>query len=522
VTSRPQNKQGFFIGAGCPGCGGDLELESDFFVLECPHCGSNLRVKLPDSPVAYMVQSKVESSRLRFYADRYLKENDLPLTGSGLQTKMLYFPYWRVDATLLKLRNKTNKRVIYSETDSSQESVSYTDKTTISVNPYSVTIGAGTPTEGVPETLGMRSEIVRVVPFADENIEDDFSPLPIVRPFEVIEKKIKLAVYSMSQINPADFGQNITRMFNPVFSLIYFPYVIAESYDPAYRRFVLDGLTGRVLKLKTPGEERNETGQIVRENGLELKLGAADVSIQAGSSPEPSDSGIVGAALSRGVVTDSMGANLDDSGGYEQPLAIEFGQLDVGFHRCANCGVDLPAQKSYVYICSNCQVIQLAEETARELNGIEVADWSGDDDVVMVPFWWIRISPEESKRMARMLGTVQQPDKLFIPALKASNFEAANRLARRMTAAHTKLTTSRTSMLDSRFMPVAISQSEARAHAELLICREMMEMGNRSPEVEVDLKATESGLIYVPFQLQNYFYVDAILKAVTMERSLID
>lgn len=521
--NQPKHKQGFFIGVGCPGCGGELELESDFFVLECPHCSSILRVKLPNSPVAYMVKSKVEFSRLRFHVDRYLKENHQPLTGSGLQTKKLYFPYWRVDATLLKLRNKTNKRVVSSETDSTRDVVSYSDTTTISVNPYSVTIGAGTPTEGVPETLGMRSETVRVVPFSDENIETDFNPLPIVRPFEIIEKKIKLAVYTMSQINPADFGQNITRMFSPVFSLVYFPYVIAESYDPTYRRFVLDGLTGRVLKMKTPGEERNESGQIVRQEGVKLNLGAVGLSLSAGSSPALDDPGIVDAALTRGVINDYMSSNLDDSGGYEQPLAVEFGQLDVGFHRCSNCGEDLPPQKSYVYICSNCQVLQVAEETVRKLNGIEIAAPAEDnDEMIMVPFWWLSMSPEESKRMARMLGTMHPPDKLFIPALKNSNFEATNRLAKRMTAAHTKLTTTRTKILDERFLPVAISQEEARAHAELLICREMMEMGNQSTEVEVDLKTIDSGLVYIPFHLENYFYVDSVLNAVSMERILLE
>jgi len=62
---------------------------------------------MPDTPAAFMAQSGVADHEIRFHIDRYLKQNDLPLTGSTLQVKRLYYPYWKVDATVLKLRNKT-------------------------------------------------------------------------------------------------------------------------------------------------------------------------------------------------------------------------------------------------------------------------------------------------------------------------------------------------------------------------------------------------------------------------------
>ncbi len=104
ATTKP--KAGFYIDVTCPGCGATLELEQDFLVLGCQYCDSVLRIVMPDSPPAFLVKGRLDKRRLRFQIDRFLKENAMPLTGSALQLKNLYYPFWKVDGKLLKLRNR--------------------------------------------------------------------------------------------------------------------------------------------------------------------------------------------------------------------------------------------------------------------------------------------------------------------------------------------------------------------------------------------------------------------------------
>ena len=83
TTTR--NKSGFYIGVTCPGCGGELEIESNFFTLTCEYCGSVLRIKMPDTPPAYLIKGRLDKREIRFGIDRYLKKQNLPLTDANLQ-----------------------------------------------------------------------------------------------------------------------------------------------------------------------------------------------------------------------------------------------------------------------------------------------------------------------------------------------------------------------------------------------------------------------------------------------------
>ncbi|MEE8577598.1 MAG: hypothetical protein V3T31_10120, partial [candidate division Zixibacteria bacterium] len=58
TQTKTTNKSGFYIEVTCPGCGGTLDLDTDFFVLECTHCGSVHRVVMPEAPAAYMISAK--------------------------------------------------------------------------------------------------------------------------------------------------------------------------------------------------------------------------------------------------------------------------------------------------------------------------------------------------------------------------------------------------------------------------------------------------------------------------------
>lgn len=111
---------------------------------------------------------------------------------------------------------------------------------------------------------------------------------------------------------------------------------------------------------------------------------------------------------------------------------------------------------------------------------------------------------------------------MFVPAIGSSNFEAIHRLAKRMSAAQGKLTTEIAESFDERFLPVRIGQTEALAMAEMIVCRELVEHGHKLPDEGIIIEPQSVGLIFVPFHLENYFYVDSVLGAVSLERTLLD
>ena len=459
---------------------------------------------MPEKPVAFMMKSRVSDMQLRFHVDRYLKEQSQPLTGSQLTTKKIYYPYWKVDATVLKLRNKTETKTISFDNETNEEHTIENDVSTVNVSPYHLTIAAGARMEGVPETIGIRSQTVRVVPFSEGNIEDEFDTLPVLRPWDLVNRTVHKAVSTMSNITPADFGRNITRMFNAHFSVIYFPYIIAECYDDRYRRFIVDGLSGRVLKSVQPGAQKNKP----RVDNRLLYAGVRDDSVED--------------ALSRGVSQHLLEQDDELVSDEVEPPQLEFGQLEVEFHRCHNCGVDLPPELSHVYICGNCQHMQMLHEHGYRLPEIQAVTYQGNFEDRLIPFWWLKMPEIMTGAFANLLGGVDQSERLYIPALRSGNFEAIYRLGKRMSAAHKRMDTGLVDVMDERYMSVRIGLDEAIALAEMIIYRELVDKGYKLPEEDIAIRPEEIGLVFVPFHLENYFYMDSALNAIGLEKTLVE
>jgi len=465
-AARTSSKSGFFIEVTCPGCGGTLQLDEDFFVLGCSHCGSVHRVKMPDIPVAYLIEPKIDRREARFSIDRYLKRNNLPLSNSGMHLKQLYYPYWKIDAVLFRVRNKTHHRVIAEETEYTDAVVVSRDQTDVSLSPYTTTKAAGMRFEGIPDSIGLRTEYIGMLPFAADNVDDEFDSYPIMTTWEHIRTNLLKNVGFIAELDDADFGSNITEIFHPRASLVYFPFLVFESYSrKGFNRYVVDGVSGRVLEHVT---------------------------------------------------------EIESDSGFEYPDApeIEFGALTVEHHRCNTCGVDLPPEQSYIYICRNCHELTVLGNHEALLQGLLYAPVREKPEDRMFPFWSMKIGEEHAARLRTLFGGLYKSDQLVIPAFKARNFEAVGRLAKRMSSAIVQMELAELESPDSRFQPVSVSIDDALLLAELTIYRQQFSRTTRKAAVQMPFVPEQIRLVYLPFHLEHYFYVDSVLNTVTFERSL--
>jgi len=463
---RTSSKRGFFVEVTCPGCGGKLQLDEDFFVLSCSHCGSVHRVNMPDIPAAYLIQAKIDSREARFSIDRHLKRKNLPLSNSGMHLKRLYYPYWKIDAILFRVRNKTHRRVIADETEYRDEVVVSRDQTEISLSPYTTTKAAGMPFEGIPDSIGLRTEYIGMLPFSQENVEDEFDSFPILTSWEDVRANLLQNVGFIAELDEADYGTNVTELFHPGAALVYFPYLVFESYGrQGFNRYVVDGVSGRVL-------------EHVEE--------------------------------------------IDNDTAFEYPDApdIEFGALTVEHHRCNTCGVDLPPEQSFVYVCRNCHELTVLGGHGASIRELFYAPVREKPEDSMFPFWSMKIGQEHAGKLRILFGGIYSSDQLVIPAFKAKNFEAVARLTKRMSSAIVQMELTELETPDSRFRPVSVSLDDALLLAELIIYRQQFSRTSRARAGETAFVPEQIKLVYLPFHPEHYFYVDSVLNTVTFERSL--
>lgn len=475
-NSAAKRKTGFYIEVGCPGCGGELELQQDFFVISCRHCGSVLRIRMPDTPPVYIVPEKVSRREIRFNIDRFLKENKQPLTASDIQYKEIYYPYWHINAIVLKTRNRIE--YIEDRTDEGYGYSSYTraekisipikeKKTEVILSPFSTSLQAGIAMENIPPSLGLRTEYILAVPFSEENIDDDLQAMPVIISWEEAYKRLEKSVQTAGQINMADFGQNKNVLFRPMASLIYFPYFIVESHiGHKYGRWIVDGVTGRVIK------------------NVE----------QLGGNSQDEESGTI---------------------------KLEFGKLDIDHHRCSNCGEDLPKEQSYIYICSNCQQLISMEEASLFNNELKITSNSGSNKDALIPFWSLKFEKSISKSLGSAFGSDENLDHLIIPALRMSNLETLYKLSRRMTVAFPEIDLESLIDNDKRFKPVRIGPSEAIVLAQIIYARERMGISGSLDLHDITTLVKEIKLFYMPFHPEQYFMLDSIFNSITFVKAVL-
>jgi DNA-directed RNA polymerase subunit RPC12/RpoP len=458
-------KRGFYIAASCPACGAELELESDFLTTSCSSCNSVLRILTPATPPAYVVGAKVFDKDVRFHIDHHLKGNAEPLTDSLDRVRKVYFPYWKIDAILLRLRHRKETRINYDEETNTETSTDQRKVETM-LSPYDITIAAGGLPEIIPCSLGERTEYVPMKPYSEEHLQSGFESLNIEIPWQDAITSANRAVGQLNHVSADEFGVNISLLLRPVLSLINFPYFLAEvNMRGKQRSYVLDGLTGRIVY------DCNDS--------ISDQLHIAD---------------------------------------HQQ--SAELGRLGVELHRCSNCGEQLPDTRSYVYVCRNCQQLTVLEDCPQLNCRILSVQGSANADDQYVPFWIFRLPAEQTNVFRIRFGGSENVGAICVPAFRIKNFEAMYRLTRRISGAVSKLSMRESRELKENYLPVAVGITEAGALAHVALMREVVGKSQELPRTLADLLFEEVSLFFAPFHPESYFLVDSCLGAVTFEKSL--
>ena len=434
---------------------------------------------MPDMPPAYLARSRVDKRQVRFRVDRHLKKQGLPLTGSDIQFKRIYYPYWKVDASVLKIRSHTEERVIGYETEYAAEEVEVRVKTITSVAPYSATLAAGTDFRGIPPSIGVRGTTVTMVPFGKEILEDGFSSFPAISSRRQIWDKMSSQAVGIGRVTSIASHENLTQLFNPTFSVVYFPFFVVDSFSgPSYRRLIVDGLSGRVVADFDPLSESSD--------GSELP-------------EEPPETG-------EGIDSDEE---------------MEFGELGIEMHRCATCGVDLPDRQSWVYICRNCNSLNLLENTDMPVEQVLSCATDSNRSDQQFPFWSFKLSDADAEALGPVLGGLYDSDHLVIPAFRMPLGEAMLRLTQRMSSALPRLDMHPVAGYNSTLNHVDVSLRDATRYISLFVHWARLTKTGKSDAVLADYQPQSAELIYAPFHPESYFYVDSALQSITFEKSLV-
>lgn len=458
-------KRGFYIAATCPACGAELELESDYQTTSCASCNSVVRISTPAMPPAYVIKAKVLDRDVRFHIDRHLKTSGEPLSQSLDDVKKVYFPYWRINAILLRLRHRKETRIQYDE-DTNTETSFDQKKVETTLSPYDITSAAGGLPEAIPHSLGERTEYVKTFPYSEEHMQEDFDMLSVVTPWQEAIVGVKHAVQQLNHISGNEFGVDVSRLLRPVLSLVNFPYIFARTMvKNEERSYVLDGLTGR----------------IVHESG-----------------------GSLAAALQVADATQMR----------------EWGRLGVVLHRCDNCGQQLPDSKSIVYICGNCQRLTILEVCPQLRRQLLCVPSSAKKDEHYFPFWVFNAPTSQMNAMKVRFGGSEYSGAICVPAFRITNFEAMYRLTRRMSIALPKFKMEEPHELGDNFEPATVGVEEAIVLAHAALARGIIGKDGDFPEELIDMPFEEVSIFYAPFHPESYFMVDTFLGAVTFERSL--
>lgn len=454
VNSGP-NRSGFGFDVSCPGCGGELSLQEDFATIRCKHCSSALRITMPALPPAFTIKPKLNAMQVRFHLDRFLKENGRPLSPPDISIDAVYQPYWKIDSLILRLRNRIDVRQESSEYGNAQEHEQIEElKQEISLTPHPVTISASPGSQLYPYSLGLRTEYIKMRPYEGPAHDGEFAvnraETTVTQAYAQAEKGAR----RLSESTNATNNRNVARLFGIRAALVYFPYFKVTFIENGKAICALvDAVAARVV-----GESESESSDAPPTAACDQK----------------------------------------------------YGNLTIDFHRCTNCGEDLPTQNSILYSCKNCGSATILETNPTFDRHVAIANCESGARSQLLPFW----------QMKYRQGSDEAIGELVVPAFRIKNFEAMCRLAVRLSTSLSRIECERDGTIERELAAANVSLCEAVVLAHAILARNELKRNPASVR-EVDLRIASASLLLIPFHAESYFLVDSVLSVITIERQAL-
>jgi DNA-directed RNA polymerase subunit RPC12/RpoP len=462
----------------CPQCGGTLDFLEEAQVIHCNFCGSNLLVAGREGVLRYVLPPRIlEAKKAQTLAVDYLQR-----TGKrSIQTRetfLFYAPFWRIQGIVY--RWVFGLKPLKMETEAGVPPPMERFKVLL-VRVMDHTIPGYSGLEiGLP-SLGVRPQVLRLQPFAKEDVENRQSFLPLEVSLESVQKETERYAEFFFQAENLISEVTLQRMVGVRYSVIYFPLWCVEGlYEGGRQVLILDAV---------------------------------------GESPV------------QGIPDGSM--ILDKLRGNETRKSFEFSELRFLPFRCPNCGWAFPFYPlSILHFCPTCR--HLFRETGGEWTESSYAvvpapDNRKRENWLWVPFWRFRTilesGEERLENMAELYRLAPPPRVVdprkeagrpiffYLPAVRFRNPQLIHTLGSRLTFFQPELDPG---AFEDGSHPLVAGGSLSDKDAQemgLMILGSLIPQGNRKARVWIrncrtDLQSPQ--VIYFPFARKDLFWKEAI------------
>lgn len=232
----------------CPNCAGVISVAEGVRIVQCPYCSQHSLVQGDRGILRWYVPQRVDRAGAENSARGFLsgirKARDLRRAAKIEEVFLAYLPFWRVEATVagwLFGRVREDKDSTKPDEHQVFESMNWNDAA-IDVTEF-----------GVHHIVLSRDDLL---PFDNQKLHAEamvFDPSESqTEAFE--EARAHFLFRSRTQASQTRTTYENIQLLHPEFSLVYYPvWLVRYSYRKRIYQIVVDGVHGRVMYGKAPG-----------------------------------------------------------------------------------------------------------------------------------------------------------------------------------------------------------------------------------------------------------------------------
>ena len=454
---------GYRLGIKCSFCGGSLEIDEASHTTRCSHCGSALKIVRPEGLQQYRISDSLSKREVKFFIERYLKECNQGLVSRWGELTRVYIPFWRVQGTTIVVRESPpDYNSMYQTADTMEDAFDTSPKLDVKISTREITFCADESVGWGITSLGVRSQVVKLEPLDRSFIEEN-TVIPPSMDSTSASERFGSTVQSTATASSRLGAEVDATSVGIESSMIFFPIWLAifANREGEYT-IQFDPLAKRVASM-LPGE----------------------ISLPTGSAGQ-----------------------------------FEFeGAITVIPHRCPNCGTDLPENEgSSVYYCENCR--RLFAEGGTDYRSVDLRVPAGMGSAeTLFPLWVFSLADCTGDGLGRLMTSLTRlrygTDKFVVPAFDISNPSRLMRLISHYNYNSHQFSFESQPLSRYNFQKVAVSPRQAASFIVPLISAIEVNKGFRLDDVRNPgtIGFSDPELIWMPFELDNYFWRDSITGA---------